>query len=118
MTMEVTINGVNYVPAPDIPMGSGTLDALGVRLSSDAGDDITVRDYLRELLITLWEEGESFSGKRPFGNSGWEYDLYKPLIAGGFIPGELDEDGYVDKIDEKIAAKYVRNLIFAAFSRE
>lgn len=93
--MEVRVNGVKYVPVPDAPTDKGLLAALEARSSSDAGDDITVRDYLRTLLTTLWSEGEGFSGKRPFGNSGWEHDIYKPLIAGGFIPGELDDEGYI-----------------------
>ena len=113
--MEVIVDGVKYVPAPDAPTGNGLLDALEVRFSSDAGDDITVRDYLRTLLMTLWEEEEGFSGKRPFGNSGWKYDLYEPLIAGGFIAGSLDEDGCVNDVDVKIAGAYVCDLILAAF---
>jgi hypothetical protein len=113
--MEVRVDGVKYVPVPDAPADKGLLAALEVRFDSDAGDDLTVRDYLRTLLMTLWEEGEGFSGKRPFGNSGWEYDIYKPLIAGGFIPGALDEDGYVNTVDDKIAGAYVCDLILAAF---
>lgn len=72
--------------------------ALAVVFDSDAGDGLTVRGYLRELLLTLWEEGEGFSGKRPFGNSGWEYELYAPLVKSGFVSGELDEDGYIDSV--------------------
>jgi len=47
-------------------------------VDNDANAD-TIRDYLKVLLSTLWEEGESFSGKRPFGNSGWEYELLDTL---------------------------------------
>jgi hypothetical protein len=46
--------------------------------ANDAGAE-TVRDYLRELLFTLWREGEGFCGKRPFGNSGWERELLSSL---------------------------------------
>ena len=49
----------------------------------------TVREYLKMLLERLWEEGEGFSGKRPFGNSGWEYDLYAALEEKGVT--EQDE---------------------------
>lgn len=50
-------------------------DVLALALpSNDAGAD-TVKEYLVELLSTLWNEGEGFSGKRPFGTSGWEYEL-------------------------------------------
>lgn len=71
----------------------------------------TVGEYFRNLLITLWVEGEGFSGKRPFGNSGWEYDIYKPLIKAGALKGELDGDGYVDKVDKEMAHKLVKRLL-------
>lgn len=113
--MEVRVDGVKYVPVPDVPTDKGLMAALDARFSSDAGDDISVRDYLRTLLTTLWSEGEGFSGKRPFGNSGWESELYKPLVAGGFVPGKLDEDGWIEYVDAKIADAYVHDLILAAF---
>jgi hypothetical protein len=65
---------------------------------NDAGAT-TIRAYLQALLVTLWQEGESFSGKRPFGNSGWEYDLYKALIKGGAIDGTVDEHGDIGTFD-------------------
>jgi hypothetical protein len=81
---------------------------------NDAGA-ATVRDYLVALLAELWREEEGFSGKRPFGNSDWQYDLYAPLIKAGLIGGTLDEDGYVDlafdtnEADERIIAA-IRSL--------
>ncbi len=113
--MEVLIDGVKYVPIPDVPTDKGLLAALEVRFNSDAGDNLTVRDYLRTLLETLWNQGEGFSGKRPFGNSGWEYELYAPLVKGGFVTGTLDEAGYIDDIDKHGAEAYVFKLITAAF---
>ena len=65
---------------------------------NDAGAG-TVRDYLTKLLLTLWDEGEGFSGKRPLGNSGWEGDLIGPLIRDGLIDGALDEYGYIEEAD-------------------
>lgn len=111
--MDVRVDGVKYVPVPDVPADAGLLSALEVRFDSDAGDGLTVRDYLRTLLETLWREG--FSGKRPFGNSGWEYDLYAPLIKAGFLKGELDDEGYVRSLDRAAAEAYVFDLINAAF---
>lgn len=67
----------------------------------------TLRDYLRNLLAVLWNDGESFSGKRPFGNSGWEYDIYSGLITAGLVDGSHDEDGYVERVDRKQADKLV-----------
>lgn len=76
---------------------------------NDAGAK-TVREYLKELLAKVWEHGEGFSGKRPFGNSGWERDLHKPLVVAGLVAGKQDEDGYIDEIDDAAA----NDLIFEA----
>ena len=74
----------------------------------------TVRDYLVELLARLWIEEEGFSAKRPFGNSGWAYEVYTPLVAAGLIDGTLDEHGYVDEIDlgaaDDLIAAAIRTL--------
>lgn len=113
--MHVIINGVTYAPVPDAVTDKSVMAALDVRFDSDAGESLTVRDYLRTLLETLWREGEGFSGKRPFGNSGWQYDLYRPLIAGGFLVGEMDEDGCIESYDQDAAERYGLELIVAAF---
>jgi hypothetical protein len=65
---------------------------------NDAGAD-TIGDYLKLLLTNLWQEGECFSGKRPFGNSGWEYEIYTALVEAGIIDGKLDDDGYLETCD-------------------
>lgn len=90
-------------------------EELLVERDSDTGDNITVRDYLRILLSTLWKEGEGFSGKRPFGNSGWDFELCEPLVKGGFIPGTFDEDGELVTFDYRFANQYVQGLIMVAF---
>ncbi|MDH5640873.1 MAG: hypothetical protein OEY28_06230 [Nitrospira sp.] len=117
--MEVLINGVRYIPAPPEPTGKGLLDALEVRFDSDAGDGLTVRQYLHKLMSLLWKEQESFDGKRPFGNSDWEFDLYKPLAKAGFIDlGPLhEEDGEpFNWTKDQVAAAhaYVQELVAAA----
>lgn len=76
---------------------------------NDAGAK-TIREYLKGLLHVLWNEGEGFSGKRPFGNGGWEYEIYTALVMGKAVKGELTEDGYIDSVDEKAA----NELIFEA----
>lgn len=58
---------------------------LDLELEENDADAATVREYLQALLCAVWEEGEGFSGKRPFGNSGWEYDLTQPLIDAGLV---------------------------------
>lgn len=77
----------------------------------DVGKNITVRHYLVELLLTLWVEGEQFSGKRPFGNSGWEYDIYKALVSAGVVCGELDEYGDIVSLDREAACESVASAI-------
>lgn len=78
----------------------------------------SIRQYLFRLLETLWLEDEGFSGKRPFGNSGWQYDLHEPLVKMGAIKGTFEDvDGYVELtgVDSKEAHKLVHNLIAHVF---
>jgi hypothetical protein len=67
----------------------------------------TVRGYLIELLAALWREGADFSGKRPFGNSGWRYDLLVPLVRAGLISGSFDADGYLDDCDDVTGEQFI-----------
>jgi len=97
--MNVNIDGVRYVPAPIPVENPGLLDY--VSNFADAGGQMTIREYLCALLTKLWEKGERFSGKSPFGNSGWEYDLYAALISAGAVEGDLDEDGRLDRISQE-----------------
>lgn len=46
----------------------------------------TVREYIKELLLTLLVEREDFNSKRPFGNSGWVYVLEEAFCNADFIP--------------------------------
>lgn len=73
----------------------------------------TVRGYLIALLTEIWRDGEGFSGKRPFGNSGWEYDLYGPMGAAGMVEITFDEDGYVEHLSNASRAR-ADALILAA----
>jgi hypothetical protein len=84
--------------------------ALPMQQPNDA-DAATIRDYLIKLLAGVWREGEGFSGKRPFGNSSWETDLYLPLIKAGHVEAEFDEDGYLDEISD--AAEHKANKLIA-----
>lgn len=70
---------------------AATLDKLLAHTFTphDIGDEMTVREYLSKLLQGILRQGESFSGKRPFGNSGWEHNLVVPAIQCGALNGEL-----------------------------
>lgn len=90
--------------------------ALPLRPDNDAGAT-TVRGYLVELLAVLWDEGEMFSGKRPFGESGWVYELYQALATAGLVSVVLDEDGFFDTFPDsqrrradKLIADAIRSL--------
>lgn len=80
--------------------------------SSDLGQT-TVREYFKTLLVALWNEEEGFSGKRPFGNSGWQNDLVKPLIRAGMIAGSIDPEGYAEAKDSGEFNEAVVKLIEA-----
>ena len=76
-------------------LSSANIDAtLAVRFDSDAGSDLTLRQWLVDLLARVWDEQEMFSGKRAWGNSGWDWDPLPALIRAGFVEGSFDEDGY------------------------
>lgn len=63
---------------------------LDLELPRNDAAAFTVRDYLSRLLLKVWLEGEEFSGKRPFGNSGWEYDLIDPIKSAGLADNDDD----------------------------
>lgn len=70
---------------------------------NDAGAE-TIREYFTFLLERVWLEGEGFSGKRPFGNSGWEDEVYLALGKANIIDVELDEDGYLEDVKNETEA--------------
>lgn len=74
--------------------------AAAVIVKGDLGEQ-TLVDYLKSLLETIWKEGEGFSGKRPFGNGGWEFDVYKALVKAELIEGRIDEDDDLATVNQK-----------------
>lgn len=73
----------------------------------------TIGEYLIGLLFALWEEKEGFSGKRPFGNSGWDGELLIPLINAGLINGRLDEYGGIEEVDDDAGERLIADAIRA-----
>ena len=67
--------------------------------SMDIGT-VTARAYLKRLLHDLLMKGESFSGKRPWGNSGWEHELAMPLSIAGVIDADIEDERYAYPKDE------------------
>lgn len=87
------------------------VDILGLPMGGNDAGAATIRDYLKALLLTLLAEGEGFSGKRPFGNSGWEYELYLPLIKAGLVAGKLDENECIEDCDSAKAELIIRDAV-------
>lgn len=81
----------------------------------DLGDTLSMKQYFERLFIKLWEEPDSFSGHRPWGNSGWKWDIFVTLIKHKVIEGELDEDGCVKEVNEKAASKFIADEILYPF---
>lgn len=92
-------------------MSKGEPSVLTAKVESMDLEETTIGRYFIELLYALWDREEGFSGKRPFGSSGWQYDIYASLIRNGYIEGELDSDGYVEDFDRDEAKEFVLDLI-------
>ena len=88
------------------------MDILELKFySDDLNEDVTIREFMQRLLITLFEEMDGFSGKRPFGNSGWDEDLIKCLVQNHVITGKLDTDGYLEEYDNDEYAKMIKLIV-------
>lgn len=82
--------------------------------SGDLNEEVTIREYFHAIMQALWDEGESFSGKRPLGNSGWESDFISALIKEGVLEGKIDEDGMIENHDWGKSHKFVATKIIPA----
>lgn len=75
-------------------------DILDNTLVERGTEKQTLRCYLISLAQKCWEEGESFSGKRPFGSSGWHAEVYKALAKRGLIVVYRNSEGEWTDFDE------------------
>ncbi len=88
-------------------------EILALPMGKNDAEAATVRDYLKALVRRIWEEGEGFSGKRPFGNSGWRCELELALVKAGAIEGKIDVDGYLDDADGAACDRAINDAIDA-----
>lgn len=95
-------------------------ELLDTEIQDNDSGASTIRCYLKALLFALWEEGEDFSGKRPFGNSCWDGDLAFALVRAKIIKGKIytEEDGddidqYLEDYDSKALNTIIRKCIEA-----
>jgi hypothetical protein len=93
-----------------------TKKILEIPLKNTDIGDVTIGQYLGKLLLAVWEEGECFDGKRPFGNSGWQYEVYRGLVEKGIVNGSFDEDGDFEHVDDKAADKVISDLMKTTFN--
>ncbi len=87
------------------------VNILDIPMRDNDAEAKTIREYLKVLLAELWREGEGFSGKRPFGNSSWEYDLYDALVRNKAVSGEIDEEGDLGTFDKIAADQMIADAI-------
>lgn len=90
-----------------------TQNILDIPMEKNDAKAATIRDYLKKLISTLWEKDEGFSGKRPFGNSGWKQEVYAALIRARIMNGAIDDDGYpeYDSEAEEDADQMIQSAI-------
>lgn len=92
------------------------IEILQIPMAENDSRARTIGGYLTALLKKLWEEDEGFSGKRPFGNSGWNHDIAIALVEAKAIRGTIEkEDGYTEltEYDETAMNKAILSAIKA-----
>lgn len=109
--------GVNYGGHPwdddedDIPNDEDPSDlarrVLKCRMIPNDALAATVKDYLLGVLEMLWDDPPGFNGKRPYGYSSWQNDVYKSLGKAGLIEIEFDRDGDLEDVDDERGAELI-----------
>lgn len=82
---------------------------LAVPMQDNDAKAATIGEYLTKLLQGVWEDRDGFDGKRPFGNSSWEGEVYIALVEAGLVAGVMDDDSleYMEDCDEQFADRLV-----------
>ena len=75
----------------------------------------TMKEFLRDILLDLWDQEEMFDPKRPWGESNWKFDLYIPLVNAGFVDGEPNGKR-LKNFDQGEADRLINWVIKDAFS--
>lgn len=60
--------------------------------STDLRKEITIRDFFKELSITLLKQRNALAWRKPFGNGRWHHDLCNCLAQNGIIDGECSDN--------------------------
>lgn len=91
---------------------------LALPLEDNDAGAATIGEYLCALLKAVWTKEEGFSGKRPFGNGGWQTFIESALVRAGVVDGKLDEDGYLDEVDSSAVNKIILGCIREVFEEK
>jgi len=109
--ISITINGDPYVRSAiqaDASIGDIVFHPRGRGLPGT----MTIREFLKEILMRCWDEYDCFYGKRPFGDSGWQWDLYEAIGKAKKVPCAYDDDEFnITFENRKIADNMIRDLI-------
>lgn len=84
---------------------------LALPMGDNDAHATTIGDYFARLAEQAWIEEEGFSGKRPFGNSGWQHEVYHALVTNKVITGEIDNYGYVEDYDGHAADQIITSVL-------
>lgn len=106
-----------YTEAQPVPDPTGQ-QILATPMHDNDANAATIRGYLVFLVAAVWRENENFSGKRPFGNSGWDMELYRALGEAGYIRWILDEDGEIEDFDDETGDRLIESAITALADAE
>lgn len=81
--------------------------------SVELDNQTTIGDFLKELLCRVWVEGDEFSGKAAFGNSGWQWEIYQVLVDNGIVKGRMTkyEELELSSKEMKKADKIILDII-------
>lgn len=85
---------------------------IPVHLNGEDMPPVLLRDLLITLLHKTWTEGESFDGKRPFGNSDWQKCVYIALGKAG-VYVDFDSDEFEYREANKIVADAIEGALVA-----
>lgn len=94
-------------------------DLLDLEVENPVGSgSITIREYFRLLLSTLWKKEKKFNGGAPFIDFGWREDIYVALVKADIVDGDVDEEGDVGWFDKIRAEAIVLEMIDDCFNKE
>ncbi len=92
------------------------MNILDLPMSKNDAKAKTIGAYLTKLLVRLWEEGDLFKAEMPFGNSGWEFEIYRALIKGGALKGSVDRFDHPVDFDENKARRQIIKAIKSLYA--